>query len=140
MKEITFYNFRRLPDIKKLTLQELSINICGTSRLVGFLSKLQSNFPVSIGENFKEVAKYVESFGYNLIVDTDFNTSSSRKDKKIEELTNELVHYKNLVNIYKSKLEQYEKIDAIVNAINLLNEEENFILKVRKARTKTGGK
>ena len=57
----------------------------------------------------------------------------------IEEVTNELVHHKNLVNIYESKLKMYKNIFASIEAINLLNEEEAFVLKVHKSRLKKGG-
>lgn len=139
MLDITFDKFKELPGLKNLTLKELSVLICGTERLYGFLSKLATHYPVAMAGNFKEVKEFVAKSGYNLILDNDYNNSLSIKDKRIKELEEELTYYKSLCACYINKLEAYRQVEEALKLLNEVTEEERLCKRPRHNR-KRGNK
>jgi hypothetical protein len=126
MLDITFDKFKQLPEFKNLTLKELSVLICGTERLYGFLSKLATHYPVSVAYNFAEVATFVATHGYNLILDNDYNNTLSLKDKKIKELEAQLDACHNIIDILTTKLDAYIHFEQALELMNSLKQNERL--------------
>ena len=137
MLDITFDKFRELPELRNLTLKELSVLICGEERLIGFLSKLATHHPVSVAANFKEVSDFVAKSGYNLILDNDFNKSLSQKDKWIKKLEERVSYLEDKLALAEAKLEGCALLLEGAELIYSAQESERLIKRPRK--NKRGG-
>lgn len=118
MLEITFKDFRKLPFMKGLKLAHISVSICGSERLIAFLSKLSCNRPVEKGQNYNEVNSYMNKYGYSLKLNNDWNNSNTIKDREIKQLKEDLAITQQALSIAMTKL---EAVDLILKAVDLIN-------------------